>query len=305
MRAFKPRTGQAGGDPSAAIWELLSAAFARHGIGLRVTAGEDGLTALLPGGRTLQPDHLMSMARQTDPGDWPELVSEWTRHVLASLRRPEAPELGAEELRSRIRTRVVSSLFDGLADFPYSSLVFPGVGRVLCLDFPESITWLRGQNAGRLALPVEELYRQGQANTDAEPVEPPEPLGDSGVNLIEGESPFTASKAANFGALAAALALPAPHGAVFAIPMDHMILYSTIAAGWLRPLRRLARLAVQQAGAAAEDGPVVSPMTYYWAPNGQVEVLATPGGAGGGEFEVTITPGDLLIQHVLGHVSPT
>jgi hypothetical protein len=80
---------------------------------------------------------------------------------------------------------------------------------VLCLDTPTAVLTLSAESLPKLPLSVEELYRQGQTNTDAELfVEHFEV--DEVDHGLEGDSFFIASKAANFEALVPSVIGPAP-----------------------------------------------------------------------------------------------
>ncbi|MDR1119115.1 MAG: hypothetical protein LBL01_07470 [Bifidobacteriaceae bacterium] len=212
--------------------------------------------------------------------------------------------MSPDELRQKIRTRLVSSLSGGLDDYPYARRPFAGVGQILCVDYPESVTALTGDLPQRLALPVDELFAQGQANVDAEPAGPPGPLADTGLMLISGESSFVASKAANLAALVPQVTGPAPHGLVFCVPRHQALVYGVVGPGWVETVNYLARLAAAQARRAAAEGDMVSPLGYYRSPDGAVETLSGPSADESAEDGIRVTPEQAFQRHVMGTVPP-
>ncbi|MDR1187661.1 MAG: hypothetical protein LBK95_09435 [Bifidobacteriaceae bacterium] len=247
---------------------------------------------------------LYSLADQIDPVEYGDLVDQWLDLATASEYRTDPEDLSPDELRRQVRTRLVSSLFDGLEPYPYARRPFPLVGQIICIDYPEAIIRVTGQLAAKMALPVDQLFAPGQANTDAEPADSPAPLGDDGTYEITGESDFIASKAANLGALVPSVIGPAPHGLIFAIPRDNAIVYEVVRAGWGKRVNEFAPLAAALATHYAQEDSMVSPASYYWAPDGTVEMLSRPGTDDSGGRTLSITIGPVFSANVMRQVAP-
>ncbi|PCN49674.1 hypothetical protein Csp2054_01670 [Curtobacterium sp. 'Ferrero'] len=142
--------------------------------------------------------------------------------MLAARSDPDVEDLSPDELRQRVRLRLVADVGSDPADLSYARPFAPGVLAVLCVDFPTTVVTLSAGQVRRLPLGLDELFAIGQLNTDDERVEIAEVA--PGLIVAEGESLFTASKAANLPAVVGAL----PHGAVIAVPNRHLLLVAPI-----------------------------------------------------------------------------
>ncbi|MFB2583747.1 hypothetical protein [Herbiconiux liukaitaii] len=114
-------------------------------------------------------------------------------------------------------------------------------------------------NVGTLALGLDELYAFGQLNTDAEPVDRRfEPF--PGIEVIVGDSLFTASKAANLPAVLGS----APWGTLFTVPHRHMLVALPITGPeTIGAVQQLVAYTVQIVGDGLVPGGVISPDVHF------------------------------------------
>jgi hypothetical protein len=97
---------------------------------------------------------------------------------------------------------------------------------------------------------------------------------------------------------------PAPHGFIFAIPRHQAFIYQVIREGWLKRVNNFAPFAALLGHQAAEDGVMVSPSAYYWAPDGTVESLSAASTDESGNRTLSITIRAGFSTHVMGQVAP-
>ncbi|WP_261974850.1 metal ABC transporter permease, partial [Curtobacterium sp. B18] len=126
-------------------------------------------------------------------------VAEHFDRMIQAYSEPAVEDLSADELRQRIRLRILSE-HSGVAsdptDLDYARPFAPGLVLGLCVDYPTMVSTLSGPTLLRLPLGTDELFALGQLNTDDEPVDEHAEIA-PGVFLVEGESLFVASKAVN------------------------------------------------------------------------------------------------------------
>jgi hypothetical protein len=270
----KKETGRPAED---VILDLVLEELARRGQTAAVSRHEEGYRLTLSGG-----GHILFLANLTrnaqgiDPRHWPELVAGQIGGHLDDAGWDAPEELSADELRSRIRTRLLSDQKDEWSSFDYARPFAPGIIQVLCVDCPHVVTTLGDDSIPQMALTLEEMYFHGQENTDAEPIDERFEVAEF-VHGLTGESLFIASKAGNFPALVRGVIGRAPLGVVFAVPNRSLLLFSVVTQEhWLTQVMRLART-VDGVGFNPEfnhPGGLISPYAYYWAPDGTVERIS-------------------------------
>ncbi|ANF31614.1 hypothetical protein A0130_07955 [Leifsonia xyli] len=149
------------------------------------------------------------------------IVTDHINSLVDAESTPSATDLSADELRQRVRTRILPGGAGG-PEGPTFHYARPFAGDLilaLCVDFPTTVTYIHDDQVDQLALGLEELYAFGQLNTDQEPIDEriePSP----GIHVVAGQSLFIASKAANLAAVLGA----APLGTLFTVPYRHMII---------------------------------------------------------------------------------
>ncbi|MCL2503698.1 MAG: hypothetical protein FWE94_03695 [Coriobacteriia bacterium] len=271
------------------VLQLVLDEFARLDILAEVSREHDGYHLALPNGAVMFLAGLTKNALDSDPEAWAAMAASQVGSFLASLKDAPPESLGEAELRARIRTRLIDGDYNdedewgrivGLppaetaqTDFPYARKFAPGVIQVLCVDYPQTVRTLDAETLPKMALPADELFDEGQKNTDAEAIDEMSQV-DELVSCIAGDSLFTASKAGNFDALVPKVIGPAPMGVIFAIPNRNVLLYSVVKAEDC--MERVIAVTNIVDGIGSDPGfnhrgGLVSPYTYYWAPDGTVE----------------------------------
>jgi hypothetical protein len=193
-------------------------------------------------------------------------IGEATAIISAHLdglleKSPTIAELSADELRERIRTRILDAgpSAPGQPTFEYARPFAEGLIVVLCIDFPKSVSFVSDGSLADLALGLDELYALGQLNTDREPIDERfEPV--PGLQAIAGDSLFIASKAANLPAVFGS----APHGTLFAVPHRQLLIALPITgAESVTALNDLVRLTLHIVSRGPHPGGIVSPDVYF------------------------------------------
>jgi hypothetical protein len=260
------------------VLELAVQEFRARGFESRVegTGDDTALTLLDPAGQeshTFMLKNTFDMARRTPPDEWPQLVAYRIGSVSDALSAPEPSDLTPEQLRAQIRTRLYPP---EAGRSSYERVIAEGLALALTLDFPTTVVTLTDQNIEGIALPLDELYAVGQANTDREPIDDQFDLSEN-VSAFTGESLFVASRAANWTSLVPEVVGPAPLGVAFGVPSREVVFYSVLRhADWADQIRELAyRLSDYISDPRyTHPGGVVSDSIYYASPEGAISQLA-------------------------------
>lgn len=172
-----------------------------HDAGISATPHTDehtGSTHLeIDGWRRINVENLIDELAQTDPSKHEVRIERWVAFIMESGRIAEQSVTDPDELRQRVRTRIIPA---DLAADPHLSYARPfpgGLALALCLDFPNTVTTVTNEH------------------TACGP-----------FTGIAGESLFIASKAAHVAPLVSTLHIDAPHGLLFAIPDRSVLLYA-------------------------------------------------------------------------------
>ena len=169
-------------------------------------------------------ENLIDELAQTDPSTHEVRIERWVAFIMESGRIAEQSVTDPDELRQRVRTRIIPA---NLAANPHLSYARPfpgGLALALCLDFPNTVTTVSNGHLEKYPIGLDELYHYGQINTDNEPIDEHTTCGP--FTGIAGESLFIASKAAHIASLVSTLHIDAPHGLLFAIPDRSVLLYA-------------------------------------------------------------------------------
>ena len=153
-------------------------------------------------------ENLLSDLSRIDPVKHQEQIERWVAFMIETLRMPEYSISDPDELRKRIRTRIIRSGQSSDLPITYIRPFTAGLATALYLDFPNSVSLVTDQSLARYPLSVDELFHYGQINTDNEPIDTKQQVGP--FTELLGESPFIAGKAANIGALVSNLHINAP-----------------------------------------------------------------------------------------------
>lgn len=259
-------------DEGALLRRQMREALAERGLEAEVV----GEVAVDSAGRRYGLGNLAAVCHNDRRGvrAWPVLVRQHVDKVLRLMDAPsEVETLPVPELRRRLLPRLMPrEAIPDLSGFGYADEVSPGLLRLFALDLPESVLALKSGLLERVAqrlggLGKLDLELLAEDNLRALPVERHEVLGHGDglrVDLLSGESFFTASRALDLGALAPRLTGQpiGPDGALVAFPFRHLLAFHAIRdAGAIESLNALARLAA--ARHADSPGPV-RPEVFWW-----------------------------------------
>ena len=199
-----------------------------HDAGISATPHVDSHTGdiylKVDGWRRINVENLIDELTQTDPSKHEVTIERWVAFIMESGRIAEQSVTDPDELRQRVRTRIIPA---NLAANPHLSYARPfpgGLALALCLDFPNTVTTVSNGHLEKYPLSLDELYHWGQINTDNEAIDEHTACGP--FTGIAGESLFIASKAAHIASLVSTLHIDAPHGLLFAIPDRSVLLYA-------------------------------------------------------------------------------
>ena len=199
-----------------------------HDAGISATPHVDSHTGdiylKVDGWRRINVENLIDELAQTDPSKHEVTIERWVAFIMESGRIAEQSVTDPDELRQRVRTRIIPA---DLAANPHLSYARPfpgGLALALCLDFPNTVITVSNGHLEKYPIGLDELYHYGQINTDNEPIDEHTTCGP--FTGIAGESLFIASKAAHIASLVSTLHIDAPHGLLFAIPDRSVLLYA-------------------------------------------------------------------------------
>lgn len=199
-----------------------------HDAGISATPHVDSHTGdiylKVDGWRRINVENLIDELAQTDPSKHEVTIERWVAFIMESGRIAEQSVTDPDELRQRVRTRIIPA---NLAANPHLSYARPfpgGLALALCLDFPNTVTTVSNGHLEKYPLSIDELYHWGQINTDNEAIDEHTTCGP--FTGIAGESLLIASKAAHIASLVSTLHIDAPHGLLFAIPDRSVLFYA-------------------------------------------------------------------------------
>ena len=256
---------------------LAQRALAERGMETTVEgpAGDLGEARLIAtDGRVFLLENLASLVRGETPAVQSDIVAEHFDRMIQAYSEPPVEDLDPDELRERIRLRVLAddaAVPSDPTDLSYARPFAPGLVLGLCVDYPTMVTTISTPSLARLSLGVDELFAIGQLNTDSEPVDEHTELA-PGVFVVEGESLFVASKAVNLPAVFGS----APYGTVFAIPHRHLLLAAPLrGADGIAAVQTLAGMLMQvltNTERGLPGGPL-SPLLFF-SRNGRVSAVS-------------------------------
>lgn len=249
-----------------------------HDAGIEATATVDPTTdqsaLVLEDGGLLSVENLVNELAVSAPATHTERIERWVAFVIEFGRVTKTPITDPDELRGRVRTRILAPDLAANTHFSYTRPFPGGLALGLCLDFPSTVTTITDNELAQLPLPADELFHYGQINTDNEPIDESACAGP--FTGIAGESLFIASKAAHVANLVATLHIDAPHGLFLSIPERSVLLYapadpSSITQQYLRLLDYL-RIDFMRRFQATPSH-TLSKDLFYCAPDGEFGVI--------------------------------
>jgi hypothetical protein len=263
--------------------------------GVEANVDEAGADLIGSDGMRFALDNVMTTCASVPRSDWPQIV---THHFAAMARTTGAPsvrDLGRDELFQRVRTRLlpVDALhMNGLDLATHSRPVAADLAAVLCVDFPETVSYFDSTVAE--GLPIDELFRAGQINTDAEPIEE---IGtsDDGVLTFVAGSVYTASKTLSMANLVdRVFGRDMPHGVVFAVPDRNCVLLHPVES--IDVLGAISHIAGTAERIFTDAAWSVSPNVYHWYRDTITRISTVD------DDRLTIVPTEELVE-ILGRLA--
>ena len=232
--------------------------------GLEVALEADGATFVAADGYRITLDNVVATCTRLPREQWGAYIADHYRQVARSVALPAVGDLSIDEIRTRIRTRLIPPEALSMAGVDMSAYARPvadGLWAVLCVDFPHVVSYVSSEDAA--ALPdLDGLFRLAQANTDAEPIDRIEHLADD-IVAVSGDSVFVASTVLNPAALVArTMRRDAPNGVVFIVPDRSRVLLHVI--DDVFAVEAMESLAAAAPRMYADATYSISPLVYYW-----------------------------------------
>ncbi|ALG85267.1 hypothetical protein [Gordonia phthalatica] len=265
--------------------------------GVEATLEADGATFTASDGYRITLDNAFATCASASRDEWLTILERHFGRMARTTTLPGIDDLTIDQIRNQVRTRLVPDdalTAMGIDMAAYARPVADDLAAVLCIDFPETITYVSSHYAERFP-DLDELFRFGQMHTDAEPIDSVQDVG-NGVIAVAGDSVFTASKILNLDGLLTHLRMDAPRGVIVSVPER-----STI---FLHPIRDLSVIetigVMASAGASYfEDAAYsVSPNLYHWY-RGRLSYI---GGLDHETDSIAIRPTDELTEILNGLV---
>ncbi|MCU1414695.1 MAG: hypothetical protein JWN80_2035 [Microbacteriaceae bacterium] len=280
-------------DVTAEVAVLAREIFAERGVETTLQQTDDPSEPMLVAidGTRFPLFNLVALCRSAPVRERRAIVEAHADRLLRTLEESDDSQLTEPEVRSRIRSRLLNaSALTALGGLSYARDFSPGLIQVLCLDSPDAVRILQTSTLEDLPLPVEELFRQGQRNTNDESIESRDNIGGNAW-MLSGESLFIASKLADMQTLIESTIGPAPHGVVVGVPERSSLLYTVISGPEsVEDITQLLRVVDNIAFGEPEPvGGVVSSGIYYCVDgivelvggrSNQTEALAIDGSSG-------------------------
>jgi hypothetical protein len=282
-----------------AIIDMAVFRFGELGWTVAVAEGTSGMgTELEAANGNRYPLHILMARAAAAPRE--EVAKLVTDHVTAlvdaanemALALPTA-ELSNAQWRELVRVRIMPREAATAIAATYPRPVADDLVVMLCLDYPTHVSFLGDGSFGTQNL--DELAAVGLASVMAEPIDSVTEV-EPGIWMIEGESPYIASKVLDLGALVGTVLPDAPYGVVFAVPHRRAILAHVVTgADSMQEAARLATMAVANSGDEAPGGGL-SPLGFFWH-GGTIDVAARRRGDGTVLFQGRF--GDLMERSIL------
>lgn len=256
------------------------------GLGQQARVSADGTMLETASGTSFGLDNAMAKCLAAPRETWPQVLDKHFGSVVRGFAGPSIDDLTRAQLETQVRTRLmpVDGLRRGEIDLTYARPVTEDLALVLCIDFPETVSYVDSPRAREMDL--EATYARGQQNTDAEPIDQVFTIDGTAVTVLQGESVFIASKVGNMERLVQQVyGRPAPHGVFVAVPDRNTALLHLIeSAEAIHAVGQLAGVAIEQFSRGVG---ALSQNTYHWqdgrfstaaglnATNGSIEIRPT------------------------------
>jgi hypothetical protein len=209
----------------AIIRRLVLRALAERGV--EATFNDDGTAITRADGHAYGLDNLVATCGNTPSRDWNDVVANHFAAMLSAEDQPGVEELAWPELSRRVRSRVLSvaQADDTPGDMlSYAWPLAEGLVEVLCVDYPEVVKYLNGDQVSRHD--AEELRRVARHNTNAEPIDEVsvQEAHDAQYRILAGQSVFVGSKILDVAALVPGYVGDPSHGVIVGAPSRNYLM---------------------------------------------------------------------------------
>ncbi|SPM36832.1 Mycobacterium rhizamassiliense ORFan [Mycobacterium rhizamassiliense] len=206
------------------------AAEALAEIGMEAALSADGTAFVAPDGAACWLEELVRPCSTRPSDQWRPVITDiMTKFAAFSTSLSTVGTMEWPELSTRVRARVVPGIDVEQAQgaLSYAWPLADGLYEVLCLDFPDVISYLTTSQLQ--THDIDRLREAARRNTAAEPIEGAEAVEGDGVDVqwLHGASSFVASKILDLQALIPEYIPDASHGVVLGVPnRNHLFLHA-------------------------------------------------------------------------------
>jgi hypothetical protein len=250
-------------------------------IGMRVVVHDDHVEVTHPESLVLGFESISATLAGAPAGQWPELVDEYFRRIIALGAADRSDVEGpTEAVLQRTRLYLAPSDSEAAEVASYADEITPGLRWVLAFDRPDSVVIMTDEDVRRHG--VDQLYDAGAKNLAREL--PDRYIEADEVYYLRG-SDYVASLALIIPWVIETVTGIAgtPHGALVAMPSRDKLLFHVIrdrdTAGVLAALDEIGQLAAE---CYANSPYQLSSLVYWWRPMpvGGLETVGHHNGAG-------------------------
>ena len=241
-----------------------------RGISAQPVLTEGGKALQIAGQGMLSMENVADDLMSGSVAEWEPRLQRWLEMVVSTVESKTGAAPSREEVMAQIRTRLIPATDSH--GYAYARQFTDDLALILCLDFPTHVEKLTDESIVDLGIAVDELFAQGQQNTNVETID--ERFDEDDVHFIVGDTMYVAAKAADMPALLKHLGVNAPDGLLFAVPNRETLMYRVPTPGdGVADLIGLSQLLSSLSPEAGYENPggVLSNNIYYWAPDGSIE----------------------------------
>ncbi|MCT2587426.1 hypothetical protein [Actinophytocola gossypii] len=250
-------------------------------VGMRIVVHDDHVEVTQPEQLVLGYESLSAILAAAPSGQWPDLVDDYLRMVIAAGTEDRSDLEGpTEDVLPRTYARVVPTDPDVSAIASYADELVPGLQRVLAFDLPDAIAVMRDEDVARHGIDL--LYDAGTQNLTTQL--PDQYREKDGVYFLQG-SEYVASLVLIIPWVIEAVTgmTETPHGALVALPARDQLIFHVIGPGGTEGvLAALDQVGQLVAECHAESPHQLSSRVYWWRPLpvGGLETVGHHNGAG-------------------------
>ena len=250
--------------------------FAQRGRPVALAEGTSGMEAELvtADGYTYPLHNLITMVMAGRLDDVKHRVFAHVDGLMDAAAAPSTEELSDADWFTLVRVRLMPNEAAATVSADYARHVTEDFSVMLCIDYPTHVSFVSGGTLGDRD--PDALAAVGLASVMEEPIDRVVEL-ESGVWLIEGQSPYTATKVLGMQHLIGSVLPAAPNGVVFGVPHRHAIVaHAVVGPDAVQALSALASLVRGNATDSAPGG-ALSTSLYFWH-EGVIDLVGRVGG---------------------------